>query len=469
MIRSLAVFSLAIAAFGLRSADDAPRLPALDPSATLFRDVHVVAMSDDRVLANHDVRVADGRIVEIAETLEPRANERIIDGGGDRWLVPGFVDMHLHLPPDDGTEKSPAKRALHLLLSHGVTTTRGLAGHPSHPKLRDRVANGELLGPTLYVAGPALHQGSVKTIEAAREAVRAQHAAGFDLVKSHHLVDPTIWQAAADEARELGIPTAGHVTNEVGLDRVLLASQQVEHLDGFIAALCPSLDGLPPFAQFPPEDALARADIERLPALAARFAAAELPNTPTLALFEIVCDVNTKTAEFVDWDDMSHVSQTAREKWAADREQQLAAGFPSAAMATRFVQLRRAITKALAEAGAPLLVGSDCPQNFLVEGFATHREMTALEAAGLAPIDVLRAATRTAAQYLDALPRHGSASGLAADFGAIVPGHRADLVMLTADPLASTKNLAAIEGVMLRGKWLDRATLDAMREEFATR
>lgn len=465
LVASLLVFSVA---FSIR-VDDAPRLPALDPSPTLFRDVHVVTMTADGVRRAHDVRVAAGRIVEIGDDLSPNDGERVIDGGGARWLVPGLVDMHLHLPPDDGTEKSPAKRALALLLSHGVTTTRGLAGHPSHPKLRDRVAKGELLGPTLYVAGPALHQGSTPNPDAARQAVRAQHAAGFDLVKSHHLVDFEVWEAAADEARALEIPTSGHVTNEVGLDRAIAAGQQVEHLDGFVAALCGSLDGLPPFAQFPPEEALTRVDVARLPSLAARFAEARLPNTPTLALFEILCDTKTETQELVAWDDMSHVSQNAREKWASDREQQLAAGFPSDGMATRFVQLRRAITKSLAEAGAPLLVGSDCPQHFLVEGFATHREMAALEGAGLTPEQVLRAATRTAAEYLDALPRNGSASGLAADFGAIEPGLRADLVLLGADPLASTRSLAAIEGVMVRGKWLDRAALEALRAEFATR
>lgn len=460
---------LALGAATSFTADEAPRITPLDPTSTLFRDVHVVTMIDDAVLASHDVRVTNGLIVAIDDTLAPEDGERVIEGGGKAWLTPGFVDMHLHLPPDDGTEKTPARRTLALLLAHGVTTVRGLAGHPSHPKLRDRVARGELLGPTLYVAGPALHQGSVKTEDAAREAVRAQHLAGYDLVKSHHLVDTAVWQAAADMARELGIPTAGHVTNEVGLDRVLEAKQQVEHLDGFIAALCPSLDGVPPFGQFPSVEALDRVDLELLPQRITRFVDTKLPNTPTLALFATICDTKTPTDEFVARDDMTYVSQKAREAWAAAREQQLAAGFPSDELGKRFVELRRTITKALADAGAPILVGSDCPQNFLVEGFATHREMRALADAGLSPAQVLRAATTAPAEYLAALPRFGSASGLAVDFGTLARNQRADLVLLRADPNSNVANLEAIDGVMVRGKWLDRAALDALLEEFATR
>jgi hypothetical protein len=83
--------------------------------------------------------------------------------------------------------------------------------------VRDAVESGRLAGPRFYAAAPALHVNSAPNAEAARAAVAAAQAAGYDLIKSHQIVDPAIWQAVQDEARRVGIPTAGHVTNPVGL------------------------------------------------------------------------------------------------------------------------------------------------------------------------------------------------------------------------------------------------------------
>jgi imidazolonepropionase-like amidohydrolase len=469
-LRLAAASSLVAVFFGAARGNEesTPRLSALDASPLLVTNVHVVPVARDGVLRDHCVRIEDGRITAIAPGLTPREGERVVDGRG-RHLVPGFADMHLHLPPDPGPEGDHdgkgAKRALHLLLAHGVTTVRGLAGHPAHPVLRDKVESGALLGPMLYVAGPALHVGSTKSPEQARSMVTAQRDAGFDLVKSHHLVDVAVYDAAQTAAREVGLPVAGHVATEIGLERAIAANQQIEHLDGFVAALIEDMTGLPPFGQFPPIEVLTRVDESRIAPLAERFAKARLPNTPTLALFEGICDVTTKTSDLAAREPMRYVSAKAREGWSKQRDGRLAGGFPDPEMGKRFVELRRKITAALGAAGAPLLVGSDCPQDFLVEGFATHSEMTALERAGLTPAQVLRAATLSAAEYLHALPNHGSAHGLAADFGAIEIGRRADLVLLRDDPLAATGNLASIDAVIVRGKLLDRTALDALLEQ----
>ncbi len=462
---------LALGSFATAS-DEAPlRHSALDASPTLFFDVIVVTPTRDAPLHHATVRVVDGRITELGERTAPltkREGERVIDGHDALYLVPGFVDMHLHLAPDDGRTEGSATRAACLLLANGVTTIRNLAGNPAHLALRKRIEDGEFLGPTLYAAGPAMHVNSVKSVDDGVAAVRAQSAAGYDLVKSHHLVDPSIWEAIQATAKEVSLPVAGHVTNEVGLDRAIANLQQVEHLDGFVKALATSLEGVPEFEQFPvpevfePFDSKDRIDLSRLAPLAKRFAEIHLPNTPTLALFETACDLESTTEQLAARDEMKYIPKKARAAWVAQRNEARTAGFPPPAMAKPFVALRRKIVLALDAANAPLFIGSDCPQEFMVEGFATHREMEALEVAGISPAHVLAAATQAPADYFSNLPKNGSASGFVADFGAIEIGRRADLVLLRADPLQSTKNLREIEGVMLRGKWLDRAALDAL-------
>ena len=116
--------------------------------------------------------------------------------------------------------------------------------------------------------------------------------------------------------------------------------------------------------------------------------------------------------------------------------------------------------RALADAGAPIMAGSDSPEWMLLYGFTLHREIQSLADAGLAPWDALRAATATPAAWLgDGDP----------DFGTIAVGKRADMVVLDADPLSLIANTRRIAGVMARGRWLDAdrlaAMLDASAEE----
>jgi imidazolonepropionase-like amidohydrolase len=82
-------------------------------------------------------------------------------------------------------------------------------------------------------------------------------------------------------------------------------------------------------------------------------------------------------------------------------------------------------------------------------------------AAGLSPFAALQAATAAPARFLGAEGRHGS----------IVPGAEADLMLLRDDPLENIGNTRSIDGVMVRGRWLDRTFLDAelarIRERYA--
>lgn len=451
-------------------ADPDRALQPLDASTTVFRHVHVLSPDGKTIREGATVVVTAGRIASLAtaEATDVPSGARVVECNGERWLIPGLVDMHVHVPPDDGQEAGSTWRALNLLLLHGVTTARGLFGHPSHPALRDAIAAGTTLGPTLYVAGPALHDGNCTSPEAARAAVTKQRDAGFDLIKSHEISNPEVWSAVADCAHELGIPVAGHVNNQVGLDRALEAHQQIEHLDGFAYQLLPDPESIEPFGQFPTPQALDAIDDARIEPLAKRVAAAGVWNTPTLALFEFLSDPSPTPESLTARADMRYAAKPAREAWAKQWEQhrQIMASMPED-FGPRFARMRRALVKALHGEGAKLMAGSDSPQLFQLTGFALHAEIEALERAGLEPLAALRTATANPAQYLRGLPRLGSASGIDPDFGVIDVGRRADLVLLRADPRTTVENTRAIDGVMLRGRWFDRAALDALAARIA--
>jgi imidazolonepropionase-like amidohydrolase len=79
--------------------------------------------------------------------------------------------------------------------------------------------------------------------------------------------------------------------------------------------------------------------------------------------------------------------------------------------------------------------------------------------AGLTPRAALEAATVNVARHFK---RQGQ-------FGQIAVDQAADLVLLDANPLESIDNTRRIAGVMLRGRWLDRAELDTLLAGVATR
>ncbi|GKZ28505.1 hypothetical protein AbraIFM66950_008363 [Aspergillus brasiliensis] len=97
------------------------------------------------------------------------------------------------------------------------------------------------------------------------------------------------------------------------------------------------------------------------------------------------------------------------------------------------------------QAGVPILVGTDANASPYVPanppfGASLHQELQLLVQAGLSPVDAIRGATSLAAQKFQLYDR-----------GSILPGLRADLVLLSADPTTDIHNSLSIEKVWVEG------------------
>ena len=140
---------------------------------------------------------------------------------------------------------------------------------------------------------------------------------------------------------------------------------------------------------------------------------------------------------------MRFVPRRLRDTWAADANVDPAPG------AGELLDFGLALTKRLHDAGVGLLLGSDDMNPFIVPGFSIHNELALFVRAGLTPFEALRAGTSDAALFL-----HKER-----DFGTIAVGQRADLLLLSANPLESVSNAAKRVGVMARGRWLTETDL----------
>ncbi|MFQ5858732.1 MAG: amidohydrolase family protein [Anaerolineae bacterium] len=115
------------------------------------------------------------------------------------------------------------------------------------------------------------------------------------------------------------------------------------------------------------------------------------------------------------------------------------------------------MTKALHDAGAQVILGTDTDNPYLVPGFSLHDELAYLVQAGFTPYEAIEASTRNAAEALGKLD----------EFGTVTVGQRADLILVEENPLEDVALAGPLAGVMLRGYWLPEAQLREMLDELA--
>jgi imidazolonepropionase-like amidohydrolase len=447
------------AAAGLLAVPGA-RLPAqaASPAVVAFVDVNVLPMDTDRVVAGQTVVVRDGTIAEIgpARTVAVPKDALRVEGKG-RYLMPGLAEMHGHLPGPTVSD-AVTQDLLFLFVANGVTTVRAMLGYPTSVALRDRAAQGEFIAPTLYVASPGFSGQSVTTAEDGVRRVREYKAAGFDLLKMHEGLSREVFDAVAETAHAEGIPFGGHVADRVGLRHAFeKRMKSVDHLDGYLEAM--GLDDSP----FRDAEAAARArkvvelaDERRIPELARRARDAGAWNVPTLALWQTFFGGQRSDA-YVGRPEMAYVPKSMLDQWVKARDGQVAS-FPPAEEGVKTLAVRDKVLKALVDAGAGVVLGSDAPQIFSVPGFSiVLREMPAMIKAGLTPYQVLRSGTREVAAYFGDLDRAGT----------VAVGRRADLILLEANPLEDVGHVARRAGVMARGRWLPAAEIDARLRQIA--
>jgi imidazolonepropionase-like amidohydrolase len=406
-----------------------------------FVDVNVVPMNQVGVLEHQTVIVRGTRIAELGPAARVRApaGATTVSGSG-KYLMPGFAEMHGHFPnPNAGPELT--ENVLFLYVANGVTTVRGMQGQLPHLELKARIARGELLGPRLWVPGPALSGNSAPTPEVGRRIVEEQQAAGFDHLKIHEGLSRETYDTIVATAKRVGLRFGGHVPDAVGVLHALESGQvSIDHLDNYVETI-----GGPDSAT----DA-------KLQAVVDATCKARAWTVPTLALWETFMgseDVEQLAAR----PEVRYVPSAWRNNWMQQLSQMRQGNQSSPEQRQKTLALRRRILKALQTAGCPIAFGTDSPQLYSVPGFSTHREMRSMAAAGLTAQQILLSGTRNAARYF----------GAEQEFGSVAAGQRADLILLNGNPLADLANVGRRAGVMVNGRWLPEAEIQARLERIA--
>ena len=429
-------------------------VPAAQNQAIVFEHVNLVSMdrvptqavdADSTVLIQNGIVAGVGTGTAFGRKIPDGALR--IDGRG-KFLVPALAEMHAHIPNDT----AEAERVLFMYVANGIGTIRSMLGDPSHFRLRERVRKGEIVGPTMILSGPSFSGTTAPTAAAASARVAEEKKAGYDFLKIHPGVPRSAFDALAAAADRASIRFAGHVPLDVGLQRALQAKYwTIDHLDGYVEALAgPSGRGSENFGV----NLMSRIDESRIAALAADTKAAGVWNVPTQILLENWYGPESPDA-MQRRPEMQYVSPAELRQWVATKRDNMS--HYSAQDRARFISVRRRLIKALQDAGALLLLGSDAPQVWNVPGFSIHRELASYVAAGLTPYQALATGTRNVDAHLSALDARFTFS------------RRSNLVLLDANPLENIANTTRIAGVLIEGRWLTKAEIDRRLAELRRR
>ncbi|MBK6485436.1 MAG: amidohydrolase family protein [Gemmatimonadetes bacterium] len=370
----------------------------------------------------------------------------VIDATG-KYVIPGLVEMHAHLPPA-GSEFGPRglDYAYRLYLGHGVTTVRDAGTGAGLETLGRQRAQGEahaLVAPRLVLCQrwplPLRRWDIGNTPDKAREMVREFKAKGADCIKISKSPGqyPEVMEAIVDEGKKLGLPTM--VDLKVSESDAVVASnagvRSIEHWYGIPDAALTGSQHFP--ADYNYWDELDRfrfagnlwAEADKDPERLSKVIDLMIRNgtnwDPTMATYEDNRDVWRKVTMPVR-ETLMHPSESSagpdstkhgafKREWSTADE---IAWKENIAIWMKWIRTYH-------QRGGLLTAGSDEPG---IGGIALIRELELLQEAGLHPLDVIRTATTNASKAL----------GIDALCGIRV-GCSADLAVINGNPLQNFK------------------------------
>lgn len=355
-----------------------------------------------------------------------------------KWIVPGFIDAHVHAESDED---------LQTMLRWGVTTVRLMSEDVARAEMLAESSRKRWGIPEIFPAAPIFtaksgwwDQGEPPdmhvdrfpaTPEAARVAVRNAKALGSREIKimwddmawcrdprpRFPKIDPGVARALIEEARRQGMRATVHAPN----------------LEAARAAVAAGATALAHGVLDPIDDATI-ASMKRQSVF----------YIPTMDIFEFLADTRAFIDRvFTDYSVTRPISGLPNETLARYRSKEYSDGYRQRYpnfenVKARLPALRENLRK-LHAAGVPIALGTDM---WAFPGLGVSIEMELYVKAGLSPLEAIRAATQTSARSL----------GIERGRGTLEAGKRADFLLLSDDPLRDVRNVRKIAEVYKNAK-----------------
>ena len=424
-----------------------------------------------------DVLIEGNRIVQVVP-LDPVALRRgdarrptadaQIDATG-KFLIPGLINNHTHIQSNrSGESLDGFDYYMKLQLANGITAVRevGAERNAGSIELREKSARGEIVAPRIFVYPQFWSEEgrNVKTPDEARAHIRRLKALGADGVKFGG-INRDLMQAAFDEARKVGLPTAHHIGVEEtnAWDEVAFSKGSIEHWYGVPDAAIRDLrQNFPSNYNYNDETDRFRwagrlwreADPKMLDSLLTALVKAGVTWVPTMDIYEASRDL--QRAQTQPWfRDYLHPSLANYFKPDPANHGSYFIGWSSTDEVywKENYRIWMAALRDFERKGGIIGCGDDAGFIYQVYGFGLIREMELHAEAGFHPLKVLEHCTGNNARIL----------GKENELGRIRAGWLADLVVVDGNPLEDIKVLYAggtstirsgVEGRTLGPEWV---------------
>jgi imidazolonepropionase-like amidohydrolase len=438
------------------------------PSQTYISNTNVVDVIKMRIIAGETVAITNGKISNVGESgkIKIPVNANVIDGSG-KYLIPGFVDAHVHFFQSGGLYTRPdvidlrkyhsykkeiawvhdnMEDFLRRYLSAGITTVIDVGSTKSFLKQRDSFKT-KSYAPTIFMTGgllttyePNVFKGlgddepfyKMNTEEEARKFVRQQLPYKPDFIKIWYIVSGNIdsgakasehlVKAVIDEAHKNNLKVAVHATERItaqlavesgadylvhSVDDEVVDNDFIQLLKKHKVVLCPTLVVMDNYSRVLGQQyqpSLADSALANPVTRSSLFDLERIPDSPLVNGYKKRVRVRLNSQNTAD--------------------------------SVMLVNLRN-----LVDAGVVIATGTDAGNIGTLHASSYFDELNRMQEAGLSISQILQCSTINGAKAL----------GKENEFGSIEIGKRANMVLLDANPLDNLSNWRKVSVIINKG------------------
>jgi imidazolonepropionase-like amidohydrolase len=429
MRNAFSCLAITVAIVGLPAASAARRMP---PPALVLDNARVIDGTGAAPIDHGRIVIQDDRLIAVGprETVVAPPGAQVLDLTG-RTIVPGLIDLHFHIENDP-------KLALRQL-SHGVTSFRDPGQwEEKFIELRRMIAADGIQAPRIFTAGPHIDGERpaypadavvARDPEEARRFAERNIDEGASALKIYFRLPLASARAVIDVCVARHVPCTAHLEILDARELLTAGLQGIEHITSLGPSLAPRVE-----REAYRQAVLANNDA-RQDGRYEMFSHLQLDGPEAQKLYGILRTRHPWIDPTLAVFERRQTAPSARTP--AAKVAMYVAGFENMKRLARRVDLE----------GARVVVGGHSTVPFAARGEAPWREMELLVESGFTPLEVIRAATATAAAFLYREQ----------DLGTLQAGRLADLVVLTGDPLRSIAEMRSVDRVMAGGAWIDVA------------
>ena len=395
------------------------------PAAIAITNARLFDSESMQMIPNTTIVVRGDRIVSVGPNVEIPPDAQRIDATG-KTVIPGLWDMHVHLSDTDGP----------LNIASGITSVRDLANDIDYVTgLRQRYADGSLIGPRVLLAGfldgPGPYAGPTKILvdseDDIRKAIDRYASLGYVQIKVYSSIRPELVPFITKYAHSKGLRVSGHIPAFMRAeDAVRAGYDEIQHANFVLLNFLPDVkDTRTPL---------------RFTAIGDRGGSIDLNSDEAKKLFDLLIEhktvIDPTLATFEPMFTAKPGVLAEQAKPITDRlppqvlRGYLTGGLPmndtnEARYHAGFAKMVE-LVHALHEHHIPIVAGTDA-----LAGFTLHRELELYAQAGIPNAEILQLATLGAARVMSRDK----------ELGSVTPGKLADLVVIDGDPVANISDV----------------------------